>query len=60
MLWKVETLLESDFEALKVVLNVETCFEVDFRGANEKLHVHAILILSKKTLRHVAEGLLLF
>ena len=48
MVWKVETLLESDFEALKVVLNVETRFEVDFGGANEKFAYMRILILSKK------------
>ena len=46
MVWNVETLLESDFEPLKSVLNVETCFEVDFFSANEKVHVHAILIVA--------------
>ena len=45
----VETVLETDFEVLKVVLNVEMGFEVRFEGANEKLHVHAILGLGKKT-----------
>ena len=38
----VERRLETAFEGLKRVLNVETCFEVDFFSANEKLHVHAI------------------
>jgi len=47
----VETLLETDFEGLKLVLELETCFEVRFKGANEKVHVHAIFVLGKKNSR---------
>ena len=44
----VETPLETDLEALKRVLNVETCFEERFEGANEKFAYMRILILGKK------------
>ena len=43
----VERRFERDLEALKRVLNVETELETDFGGANEKLHVHAILGLGR-------------
>ena len=39
---------EIALELLKEVWSVETGFEVRFEGANEKLHVHAILGLGKK------------
>ena len=44
----VETVLETAFELLKLLLSVESSFEVRFEGVNEKLHVHAILGLGKK------------
>jgi len=48
LVWRVETRLETAFEGLKLLLNVETCFEVDFFSANAKVHVHAILRLGKE------------
>ena len=45
---RLETPLETAFELLKLLLSVETCFEVRFEGVNEKLHVHAIFVLGKK------------
>ena len=52
----VETVLETDFEPLKLLLSVESGFEVRFGSANEKLHVHAILGLGKKKSRSIMSG----